>query len=216
MKWSISGHLASHCVFESLQGRSGQLFWLKTYLVCLAELKELPVGDQPFFAHVRTHISKLTVAIAWWVYRELCFWTDGLSSSSYWSWLQRAVPFWDISPSSRHSALFTVRGDQLLGGPHLFPFITCSLPHAVIPKGYRVRWKDARSGVKTPGFHILVCWMADISFSTLFPGVFIEPQWNDCKPCTQITSVSLCFGCFIWKMMIVTANTVLTLSQAIP
>lgn len=87
MKWSISGHLASHCVFETPQGKSGQLFWLKTYLVCWAELKELPVGDEPFFAHVRTHVSKLTVVIAWWVYRELRFWTDGLSSSSYWSWL---------------------------------------------------------------------------------------------------------------------------------
>ena len=91
MKWSISGHLTSHCVFETLQVRSGQLFWLKTYLVCLAELKELPVGGEPFFAHVRTHVSQLTVVTAWWVYREMCFWTDGLSSSSYWTWLQRAA-----------------------------------------------------------------------------------------------------------------------------
>lgn len=128
----------------------------------------------------------------------------------------RGLPFCYLSPS-RHAALFTVRGDQLLCGPRLSTFIVCSLPHAVIPTGYRVRWKDARTGVKRPGFHILVWWKTDMSFSTSFPGVFIELQWNDCKPCTQITWVTLCFGRFIWKAMVVTANTtVLTLSQAIP
>ena len=36
MKWSISGHLASHCVFETPQGKSGQLFWLKTHWLTTA------------------------------------------------------------------------------------------------------------------------------------------------------------------------------------
>ena len=41
----------------------GNYFDLKHNLVCLAELKEPLVGNEPFFADVGTHISELTAII---------------------------------------------------------------------------------------------------------------------------------------------------------
>lgn len=48
----------------------GNYFDLKHNLVCLAELKEPLVGNEPFFADVGTHISELTAVITLCVYRN--------------------------------------------------------------------------------------------------------------------------------------------------
>lgn len=85
IKWSISGHLASHCVSETLQGRSGQLFWLKAQFSMLG-WTQLPVGNEHFFADG-------LMAIAY-----LCFWTDWLYSFSYPSSFQMVIVFSQIPP----------------------------------------------------------------------------------------------------------------------
>lgn len=48
----------------------GNYFDLKHNLVCLAELKEPLVGNEPFFADVGTHVSELTAVITLCVYRN--------------------------------------------------------------------------------------------------------------------------------------------------